>query len=198
MFASKHVQRVPVSSTTLETFLQLGAPFFPTSVMDFGNLMDTILNLRGKNTATVKVGLWCKSPESIGPECREVWTILWVQYLHTSHFWNVVSSQGARRSKVSSHALDLYARHGTCLHFCTRTSRSNLVLSRQEGMDRWSCSKRILAWINLPRNVIECPLLPLIETSMFILWWVSIAAVVFRSTRILGRILALYMCENSA
>ena len=72
MFASEHVQRVPVSSTTLETFLQLGAPFFSTSVMDFGNLMDTILNLRGKNTATVKVGLWCKSPESIGPECREV------------------------------------------------------------------------------------------------------------------------------
>ena len=99
MFASKHVQHVPVSSTTLETFLHLGAPFFPTSVMDFGNLMDTILNLRGKNTATVKVGLWCKSPESIGPECREVWTILWVQYLHTSHFRHVVSSQGARRSR---------------------------------------------------------------------------------------------------
>ncbi len=127
----------------------------PTSAMDFGNLMETILNLRGKNTATVKVGLWCKN---VLRECRT--GVLW--------------GPRARRSKVSA----------SSSHFCTRTSRSNLVLSRQEWMDRLSCSKRFPAWINLtdrkmPRNVIKCPWLPLIETSMFILWWVSTATIVF-------------------
>ena len=113
----------------------------PTSAMDFGNLMETILNLRGKNTATVKV-------------------------------WWVCEGLGGPRFLLQVHT------------FCTRTSRSNLVLSRQEWMDRLSCSKRFPAWINLtdrkmPRNVIKCPWLPLIETSMFNLWWVSTATIVF-------------------
>lgn len=112
--------------------------------------MDTILNLRGKNTATVKVSLWRKkfweSPTGGS------WGLNHIVHSVPLYFTfeNVAlkpRALGARRSKVSSHALDLYARHGTCLHFCTRTSKNNLVLSRQEGMDRWSCSKRILAWI---------------------------------------------------